>query len=389
MNRERSAAAKPRGKRGGGAGKGPGAPTVQRAVAACCGARPRLGLAAALALTGAAGAMAAEPALVVGVAPFPPHVMESPQGVRGFDIDIWTAVAESIGSESTFRLMPLEQLTEAVQGGDVDVAIAGMSITSERELEMDFSHPYMESGLRILTTTDQEPAIIRVFRSITAEAELSALGALVAFFLICSNVLFFVERGSSGISRRYFPGILEAAWCVLATITTVGYGDVTPRRWTGRLVSLLVMVIGIALFGVAIAQLSAGLMLAELTSDIGGPDDLGDRPVATVAGSTSTLAALRLGARLVEVERIEEAYGLLQSGAVEAILFDAAPLMQYARQEGGTAVVLVGPLIERQSYGIAFPPGSGLRENVNRALLALRESGEYDRIYARWFASAP
>ncbi len=328
---------------------------------------------------------AAESPMVVGVATFPPHVMDTPGGIRGFDIDIWNEVARSIEVESTFRAMPFGQLLQSVQSGEVDAAMAGISITSDREVDMDFSHPYMESGLRILTHVDHEPAIVRVFRSLLAETELSALGALIAFVLICSHILYFAEHGRSGINDRYFPGIFEAAWCVLATITTVGYGDVTPQRWIGRLVSLVVMVIGIALFGVAIAQLSAGLMLAEFGSDIGGPEDLAGRPVATVADTTSTQVAVRYGAVLNEAADIEAGYALLESGEVDAILFDAAPLMQFARQDGGRTVTLVGPLIERQSYGIAFPAGSELREAVNRALLAIHESGDYARIYNRWF----
>ncbi len=346
--------------------------------------RPSVTVMVALAaLAGAAAA--AESPLVVGVSAFPPHVIETPDGVQGFDIDIWNEVANSIGISSTFRSMPFEQLIEAVRDGEVDAAVAGMSITADREADMDFSHPYIESGLRVLTTANQDPAIVRVFRSTLAEAELSALGALVAFVLFCSHVLYFAEHGSSGINDRYFPGIFEAAWCVLATITTVGYGDITPRRWIGRLVSLVVMVIGIALFGVAIAQLSAGLMLAELGTDIKGPEDLRGRSVATVAGTTSTPAALRYGALLHEVERIQDGFRLLESEAVEAILFDAAPLMEYARKDGGATATLVGPLIERQAYGMAFPAGSELRERVNRALLAMRESGDYDVIYSRWF----
>ena len=89
-----------------------------------------------------------------------------------------------------------------------------------------------------------------------------------------------------------------------------------------------------------------------------------------------------------EVEEIEDAYGLLEAGAVDAILFDAAPLMRYAVEDGNNTVMIVGPLIERQSYGIAFPAGSELREPVNRALLELEESGRFGRIRAEWFGSS-
>lgn len=326
--------------------------------------------------------------MVVGVASFPPLVIERGEGFEGFDIDIWNEVSDAIGVDSTFRLMQFGDLMEALKSGEIDVALAGISITRDREIEMDFSHPYMDTGLRLLTLVDEGPGWLRLLRSLEIEATLRVLGSLVAFVLLCAHILFLAERGSSDISNRYFPGIFEASWCILATITTVGYGDVAPRRWLGRFAAAVMMLIGISLFGVAIAHLSAGLTMAALQSDISGPEDLEGRTVATVSGTTSAATAIRYGARLHEVEKIEDAYGLLEPGEVDAILFDAAPLMRYAVEDGNNTVMIAGPLIERQSYGIAFPTGSELRESVNRALLEMEESGRLGTIRAKWFGSS-
>lgn len=336
----------------------------------------------------AATAGAAESPLVVGVAHFPPHVMASGDMPEGFDIDIWNEVSGFISADSTFKVMPFDSLLAAVREGEVDAAIAGISITHARELDMDFSVPYMDSGLRILVPVDETPALIRVLRSVSIEGVLTPISYLLAFVLLCAHVLYFAERGNPAVNDRYFPGIFEAAWCVIATITTVGYGDIAPGRWLGRLVSFLVMVIGISLFGVAIAELSSGLMIEELKGELSGPEDLRGRRVATVAGTTSTDAARLYGARVHEVAVVEEAFSELQSGNVDAVLFDAAPLLRFAQTEGRQTVTVVGPLIERQAYGIAFPEGSDLRESVNRALLRLVENGVYDAIYNRWFGGA-
>lgn len=329
--------------------------------------------------------VAQDTAVVVGLSSFPPLVMEVGGGFEGFDIDIWSEVSDAIGVDTTYRLMQFGDLMEALKSGEIDAAVAGISITHDREFEMDFSYPYMDSGLRILAAVDEDPGWLRLLRFLTTGATLKVLGSLLAFILLCSHILFIAERGNSDISNRYFPGIFEASWCILATITTVGYGDVAPQRWLGRIAAAVVMLIGISLFGVAIAHLSAGLMMEALKSDIAGPEDLDGRRVATVSGTTSTAAALRYGARLREVERIGDAYRLLEAGEVDAILFDAAPLMRYAVEDGNNTVTMVGRLIERQAYGIAFPAGSELREPVNRALLELKESGRYSRIRAKWF----
>ena len=42
-----------------------------------------------------------------------------------------------------------------------------------------------------------------------------------------------------------------------------------------------------------------------------------------------------------------------------------------------------------ENYGIALPEGSPLREDINRALLALRESGRYDALRIKYFGTSP
>jgi len=46
-------------------------------------------------------------------------------------------------------------------------------------------------------------------------------------------------------------------WWAIQTVTTVGYGDVTPMHWTGRVVATLVMLEGIAFLTVIIAAVTS------------------------------------------------------------------------------------------------------------------------------------
>jgi polar amino acid transport system substrate-binding protein len=328
----------------------------------------------------------------VGIALFPPNVVqaEGSAGYTGFDIELWEAIRGASKIESEYELFPLERLLEAIKAGEVDAAMAGITVTADREAIMDFSYPYMRSGVRILTKADAGGlAFFRLLKSLPAAGIFKPIGYLAAFLLVCSHLLFFVERGSAAVSRSYMPGIFEAAWCIIATMTTVGYGDITPRRWLGRFVAFVVMLTGIGLFGIIIAELSAGMTLVQLSSDIRGPEDLRGRRAATVAGSTSVDLIHLYGARVVEVEEIEDAYGLLQAGGVDAVVFDAPPLSEYVKKDSKGEAILVGPLLNTESYGIAFPEGSRLREDVNRALLKAREDGTYDKLYSKWFGDQP
>jgi glutamine transport system substrate-binding protein len=59
-------------------------------------------------------------------------------------------VADRAGFEIDLNTMDFNGIIPALQTGNVDIAIAGITITEEREEIVDFSDPYYDSGLRIL-----------------------------------------------------------------------------------------------------------------------------------------------------------------------------------------------------------------------------------------------
>ncbi len=74
----------------------------------------------------------------------------------GFDMDIISEVAERAGFEYNLETMDFNGIIPAIQTGNVDIAIAGVTITEERAEIVDFSDPYYDSGLRILVSADDD-----------------------------------------------------------------------------------------------------------------------------------------------------------------------------------------------------------------------------------------
>jgi ABC-type amino acid transport substrate-binding protein len=54
------------------------------------------------------------------------------------------------------------------------------------------------------------------------------------------------------------------------------------------------------------------------------------------------------------------------------------------KESGRGGVKLVGPMFDAFDYGIALPNGSPLRENLNTAILRMREDGSLARIKESW-----
>ncbi|MFK8184973.1 MAG: basic amino acid ABC transporter substrate-binding protein [Phormidesmis sp.] len=94
----------------------------------------------------------------VGTEPaFPPFesVGEGDELV-GFDIDLMTAIGERAGKTVEFDSLPFDGLIPALQGGSIDAAISGMTITEAREETVDFSDPYFQAGLAIAIADSTE-----------------------------------------------------------------------------------------------------------------------------------------------------------------------------------------------------------------------------------------
>ncbi len=81
--------------------------------------------------------------------------------------------------------------------------------------------------------------------------------AAVLVVLLAAALVTEAERGTTGATIRNFG---DAVWWASATVTTVGYGDVSPITATGRAVGLALMVVGIATFGLVAANLATILL---------------------------------------------------------------------------------------------------------------------------------
>lgn len=113
---------------------------------------------ATLALTVAAGTVSAETLRVVTDPSFVPfEMMDQETGeMIGFDMEIIREVADRAGFEIDLNTMDFNGIIPALQTGNVDIAIAGITITEEREEIVDFSDPYYDSGLRIMVRQDND-----------------------------------------------------------------------------------------------------------------------------------------------------------------------------------------------------------------------------------------
>jgi voltage-gated potassium channel len=84
-----------------------------------------------------------------------------------------------------------------------------------------------------------------------------AAGIIAGFTVLITVAGGILERM---IDHQEFPTIGRGLWFALQTVTTVGYGDVTPKQADGRFIGAVVMLTGIGFLAVITASVTASLV---------------------------------------------------------------------------------------------------------------------------------
>lgn len=85
---------------------------------------------------------------------YPPFEYKDGNEYKGIDIDLINAIAKNQGIKIELNPMDFGGIIPAMQANQLDVAIAGMSITDDRKKVVDFSTPYFDAGLTVVVKED-------------------------------------------------------------------------------------------------------------------------------------------------------------------------------------------------------------------------------------------
>jgi polar amino acid transport system substrate-binding protein len=323
----------------------------------------------------------------------PPFVIAAegadPEGPRGLSLDVWTALAESVGRESQFTgVEEVGAALDMVASGEADVAVGSISITSDRASRVRFLQPYFHASLGILAPASGS-LLDRFAPFLTRTFVLGAV-ALVGILALVGMLFWLAERR---VNPEHFPvaglaGIGNGLWMALVTMTTVGYGDRVPISPVGRFIAGAWMLVSLVIASSLTAFLATALTLSQMEgAAIGRAEELRGRRVGVVAGTTSESFAASFGARAVPSPGIDQAIGALVAGDTDAVVFDR-PMLRYAIGQSPELPLLLSEASYRpQNYGFAVAPDSALAPALDVALLELQESGDLLAIEESWLGA--
>ena len=86
-------------------------------------------------------------------AAFPPYEYKEGEEIIGIDAEIAAAIAKELGAKFEIVDMEFDSIITAVQQGGVDFGMAGMTVTDERKLEVDFTSSYA-TGIQVVIVNE-------------------------------------------------------------------------------------------------------------------------------------------------------------------------------------------------------------------------------------------
>ncbi|RLM66126.1 glutamate receptor 3.1-like [Panicum miliaceum] len=322
--------------------------------------------------------------------------------VDGFCIDVFAAAMNLLPYPVTYRFIPFgngrenpsyTQLINQIVTNEFDAVVGDVAIVTNRTKVVDFTQPYVGSGLVILTSVKKQSSNGWAFLQPFTIRMWSVTGV---FFLIVGAVIWLLEhRINDDFRGPPVNQVITVFWFSFSTLFFAHRED--TRSTLGRFVIIIWLFVVLIIQSSYTASLTSILTVQQLTSPIRGIDSLiaSNEPIGFQVGSfAESYLVHELGvspSRLRKLGSPDEYKAALdlgpRKGGVVAIVDERPYVELFLTQHDKFAVV--GPEFTKSGWGFAFPRDSPLAVDLSTAILTLSENGDLQRIHDKWLSTGP
>ena len=311
--------------------------------------------------------------------------------VVGFSADLWAEIAQRNGWDYVWQKNDsFPAMIEGITSGNADVAIANISITSDRERMLDLSHSIYDSGLQIIVPNNEKG--LSIFKVIWQSGAIQLIGFALVILLIIAHILWFFERNTPNSRHDYFRddylgGVWDAFWWAFIIMTMGGFENEVPASKFSRLLAMFWIVASLFFVSTLTAKITTSLTIDQLTSDINSVSDLSGKKIGVGENSAMSKFLDNKNISYIKYKDFLAALAAVENGELDATIGDAPIVKYYVAHEGRGKVQLAGATFQPDKFGIALPTGSSLKEKINTTILAIREDGTYEQLQTKWFGN--
>ena len=329
--------------------------------------------------------------LKVGTYHCPPFIFhQNSQQYDGLSMVLWQRISEIMKVEYSIQNYELDDLLLAAEKGEIDVGVSCISITPDREEHVDFSHSFYETHLAIAV---KNRGYLDSFISIVTNKTLwKALGV---FFFVAISVgafYYFLERKNNDklYSMPTKRGrVVEALILGVLFITKGPFNYFEFKTLSARIMTVLIAMFSTVFIASITAILASSLTLEQLRFDVKGVNDLSKLKTGAKQATTASLLLSDHSIAHETYPNMGELLAALDNGEVDAIVADDAVLRYMIKQgkakEAFSDLVVLPYQLEKQNYGLVLIENSEYEEEINRALLQIRETTEWHQTLLDYF----
>lgn len=123
------------------------------------------------------------------------------------------------------------------------------------------------SSLRLFRLFRLLRAVVVIARAIQAERRLTSGATFRVVALLTLFLVVVAGAGQAVVNGNEFTSFWDGVWWAVVTATTVGYGDLYPKDVEGRLIGIVVMLLGIGFLSVLTATIASYFIKSDTSSD--------------------------------------------------------------------------------------------------------------------------
>ncbi|XP_042505195.1 glutamate receptor 3.4-like isoform X2 [Macadamia integrifolia] len=324
----------------------------------------------------------------------------NPSGVRGFCIDVFEAAVNLLHYPvphtyilygNGYRNPNFDELVTMVSENNFDAAVGDITIVTNRTRIVDFTQPYIESGLIVVAPVKKIKSSAWAFLKPFTFQMWCVTGA---FFLFVGAVVWILEHRINAEFRG--PPRQQLVTVFWFSFSTMFFSHRENTVSTlGRFVLIIWLFVVLIINSSYTASLTSILTVQQLSSQIEGIDSLisSSDPIGIQDGSFARnylIDELNIAeSRIVTLKSEENYLDALQRGpkygGVAAIV-DELPYVEVFLSDSNCKFQTVGQVFTKSGWGFAFQRDSPLAVDLSTAILTLSENGDLQRIHDKWLS---
>ena len=318
--------------------------------------------------------------LIVAIPDTPPFSIKGADGTwSGLSVELWREVAETLGLRWEAREVEYAQIRRLLHDRTVDLALGAVIINADGAAAHDFSLPFYANGLGFAEHVSTELSLWTTLTAMANSHLLRLMAIILGATVVVGVVITLIERrhNAKDFGGPWHQGVATGVWWAAVTMTTVGYGDLTPKTASGRSVALLWMFVGLVAVAIFTATVTSILTVGSLQGVVRQQSDLFRLRLGVINGGAGASFLKRRHVNATAFDDYEPALTALAGHHIDALVANSTSL-RYLVSRQWQGVLRVSPLVlEHVSYAIGLPAGSALREPINRTMMRIIEQDRW------------